>query len=316
MFGFRPDGRRIINEDPIMRLTPYLMPQRVDAQVHSTLYIDCDALTKYIRTQRDKGYALSYMDLVISAFVRACSQYPQLNRFIMNKQVFARKDICVSLTLLKRTENVDDVKEAAIKVAFDPRSTVYDIHQKMKRQIDESRNPDESNATEKLAKLILATPGLPSFIVSFVKFMDRYGLLSRAIIDLSPFHTSMFIANMASIGMPHVNHHIYNFGTTSLFLGMGKVLRNVVPGPNQSMTVKRTIPIGIVSDERITSGAEYGQAMAYFFELMNNPALMETPPVLVKYEIEPKQKRPHLLRKKKADEPIIDEQEQLLSKEV
>ena len=33
MFGFRPEGRRIHDVDPIVAITPYLMPQRCDAQV-------------------------------------------------------------------------------------------------------------------------------------------------------------------------------------------------------------------------------------------------------------------------------------------
>ena len=33
MFGYRPDGRRVSSIDPIVRITPYLMPMRCDAQV-------------------------------------------------------------------------------------------------------------------------------------------------------------------------------------------------------------------------------------------------------------------------------------------
>ena len=33
MFGRRPDGRRIKGIDPVVRITPYIMPMRCDAQV-------------------------------------------------------------------------------------------------------------------------------------------------------------------------------------------------------------------------------------------------------------------------------------------
>ena len=33
MFGRRPDGRRLRGVDPIVAITPYLMPMRCDAQV-------------------------------------------------------------------------------------------------------------------------------------------------------------------------------------------------------------------------------------------------------------------------------------------
>lgn len=287
MFGFRPDGRRMINKDPIVGFTPYLMPQRVDAQVHSTIHVDCDLLTRYIREQRDKGHELSYMDLLIAAYVRSASQHPQLNRFVANKQLFARNTICISLTILKTMEDDDDIKEAAIKVHFDPYDTVYDVHRKMQEEIAQNRKPDNRNDADKLVRFLIAVPGLPTVIVAAARLLDRYGLLPRYVINASPFHTGAFITNMASIGMPHVNHHIYNFGTTSLFLAMGKVQRNVVPGPGQTTVVKRMIPIGIVSDERITSGAEYGTALLYFRDLLENVSQLEQPPETVRYNIPP-----------------------------
>lgn len=292
MFGRRPDGRRIRHSDPILAFTPYIMPQRVDAQVHTVLPVNCDILTQFIRTQREKGYDISYMDLISAAYVRAVSQYPELNRFVANKQVYSRNSICISLTIIKSSEKVEDIQESAFKIHFSPYDTVYDVHDKFQAEIEKNRKPETVNETDKLVRFLLAIPGLPTTIVGIVKLLDRYGILPRAIINLSPFHTGLFIANMASIGMPHVNHHIYNFGTTSLFIGMGSVQRKSVQKAG-NVKVERTIPLGIVSDERITSGAEYGLAMSYFRSLMADPAKLEVPPETVRYEI-PKEKMPHL----------------------
>jgi hypothetical protein len=287
MFGFRSDGRRIKNADPIVGFTPYLMPQRVDSQVNTSIQLDCDALTNYIRSQREKGHVLSYMDIIIAGSVRALSQYPQLNRFVMNKQLFARSTICISLAILKTGGNDEEVRETAIKVHFDPYDTIYDVHNRMQEEIDQNRKEDNQNSADKLVRFLLAIPGLPTCAVHIVKLLDRYGIMPSALVNLSPFHTGAFIANMASIGMPHVNHHIYNFGTTSMFLAMGKALRNPMPGPNGGMIVKRELPIGLVLDERITSGAEYGRAVALFRELLLNPEKLEQPPETVKYDIPP-----------------------------
>ncbi len=56
-----------------------------------------------------------------------------------------------------------------------------------------------------------------------VKLMDRCGLLPRKIIDLSPFHTSLFITNLASINTEAIFHHCYEFGTTSVFVCMASL---------------------------------------------------------------------------------------------
>jgi hypothetical protein len=45
--------------------------------------------------------------------------------------------------------------------------------------------------------------------------------MPRFVIDASPFHTSLFLTNNASVGLPAVFHHIYNFGSTTMFWSMG-----------------------------------------------------------------------------------------------
>jgi len=102
--------------------------------------------------------------------------------------------------------------------------------------------------------------------------------------DASPFHTSMFITNMASIGMPAVHHHIYNFGTTSLFFSIGSVQRTVSIGPDGQPVRKRLLPIGITADERICAGATYAKLVGRMVELLNNPELLETPPETVHFD--------------------------------
>ena len=289
MFGFRPDGRRLSNIDPIVGLTPYLMPKRNDAMVNVPLQVDCDTLTRYIRQQRDKGHVISYLDLVVAGYVRTIAQFPELNRFIANKQLYARNSICVSMTVLKQT-GTDELLETTIKPHFDPRDTLFDVHAKLQAAIDENRRMEMVNDTDAIARLLLKTPGLPTTVVSLVRLLDRVGILPRFLLNASPFHTGMFLTNMASLGMPYVYHHIYNFGTTSLFVARGKVERVPLPGPDGQVIFKRVIPLGVVVDERITSGASYGQAFGYWRDLLADPCQLETPPESVRYDIEPEEK--------------------------
>ena len=67
-----------------MRITPYVMPMRCDAQVFLKHRADKEILSKYIRRQKmEHGEAFSYMELIVAACVRAVSQNPEANRFIM-----------------------------------------------------------------------------------------------------------------------------------------------------------------------------------------------------------------------------------------
>lgn len=300
MFGFRPDGRRVKLDDAILRLTPYLMPQRVDAQVHSVQRVDCDIMTRYIRDQRAKGHILSYIDLILAAYVRVASQNPEINRFVANKQLYARNTICVSMALLKTFDDDEKIQEATVKLHFSPYSTVYDVHHVIQQAIEENRKPEVANNTDKFARLLLMVPGFPTLVVAIARILDRYGVLPAWITEVSPFHTGLFFTSMASLGMPYVNHHIYNFGTTSIFLSMGKVERTPFPGPDGTVMFKRITPMGVVSDERITSGAGFARAFSLWRDLLANPSLLETPPETIQQDYPP-EKMPGYRRKMRAE---------------
>ena len=281
MFGFRPDGRRIKDIDPIVRITPYLMPQRCDAQVFLEHKLDYEMLARYIAKQNAMGERITFMNIIIAAYVRAISEHPEANRFIMNKQTFARNNCTVSFTMLKEPQNAD-AGETAVKIKYDLTDTLYDVRDRMEAVVAANRGVTNQNFVDKLVRLLFAVPGLPTAIVALVKLLDRYGICPGALLDELPFHTSAWITNNASIGLHHVNHHIYNFGTTSLFFGMGTI-EKIATVENGQTRMKRWLPIGIVADERICSGAHYSG----FFSAMNNylkhPELLETPPESVKF---------------------------------
>ena len=287
MFGRRPDGRRVVQKDAILAFAPFLMPQRVDAQVHSVQRVNCDILTNYIRKQRDMGHSISYTDLVIAAYVRTISQCPELNRFIHNKRLYARNSISVSMVILKTFEDSDAIQETTLKMYFKHTDTLYDVHDTLQRAIEENRKPDVANDADKVARVLLEFPGMPTFIAGLARVLDRYGLMPRFLVNVSPFHTGLFVTSMMSLGLPYVNHHIYNFGNTSIFMSIGKVERVAAPGSGGTVKMERMLPLGVVSDERITSGAAYARGFSTWRDLLAAPERLEAPPESVRYDFPP-----------------------------
>ena len=202
MFGFRPDGRRVSSIDPIVGITPYLMPMRCDAQVFLQHRVDYELLTRYIAAQAAKGEKITFMQIITAAFVRTVAQHPEINRFILNKQFFARNMCAVSFTMLKNPQNAE-MGETAVKVKYDLTDTIYDVRDRMEKVINANRGEDKKNFADKLAKAVLVVPGLATGIVALVRLLDRYGLCPGALLDELPFHTSMYITNNASIGLHH-----------------------------------------------------------------------------------------------------------------
>ncbi len=276
MFGHRPDGKLVRGVDPIIALTPYLMPMRCDAQVMLSYRVEYERLARYIVKKGGEGVKITFMDLMIAAYVRAVSQMPEINRFIVNKRFYARNELTCSFVVLQNTRN-GSVAENTTKCKFDPHDTIYDVAARVAKAIQDSRKEDADNSSIKVAKLLL-NPVLATVIAGLARILDRYGLMPRYLIDASPFHTGLFVTNMASIGMPAVNHHIYNFGTTSQFVSIGNVQRTTELTPDGKPYVKRWLPLGVVADERVTAGMVYSKMITEMIRYLTNPELLEKPP--------------------------------------
>ena len=285
MFGRRPDGRRVERIDPVMRITPYVMPMRCDAQVFLKHRADMEVMSRYIRRQKqEKGEKISYMQILVAAYVRAVSHNPEVNRFIMNKQLFARNNCSAAFTILKDPADADK-GEAVVKIKFDPTDTIYDVRDRMEAGVAANRGDQPAGFMDKLLNFLFAVPGLATVVVGLVRFLDRYGLAPGVLMEELPFYVGMYITNTASIGLHDVNHHIYNWGNVGLFLGMGTTERIAVV-ENGETRMKRYIPIGITADERVCSGAHYARFFTDWKRYIEHPELLETPPDKIRYDKE------------------------------
>ena len=226
----RADGRRAKGLTAIEQAIPHIMPKRVDAQNYVTEYVDEEVIKEYIRrVRREKGVRLTRMSVVIAAYYLASLQHPYINRFVVNSRVYNRNHFCVSFVMLKkRADGTPD--ETTVKIFMTPEDDIFSINQRINDTIEKNSEPKHNNNTDKFASFMFSLPILPYLVMAIVRLLDRCGLLPRALIDLSPFHTSMFITNLASINTTHIFHHVYEFGTTSVFLSVGKSIPNYLTG--------------------------------------------------------------------------------------
>ena len=160
---------------------------------------------------------------------------------------------------------------------FTGEENIFEIKKKIDDEILANKGTDKENDTDDLAKILNKMPnGLLKFAVNLLKYMDRHGCLPKSIIDVSPFHTSCFLTNMKSISTDYVYHHIYDFGTTGLFVGLGK--EHFCPVVNQetgNIETGKVIKIGTVIDERICDGFYYAKSIKLIRKYLQNPKLLE-----------------------------------------
>lgn len=268
----RPDGKRVKGLTPIVSILPYIMPQRYDAQNTVTEYIDEEVIKQYIREKRRGGTRLNHMAVIMAAYYKAVQKNPKLNYFIMNSKIYERNHFCVSFVMLKkRADGTPD--ETSLKIYLQPDDTVFTINQRIQDAIAKNNDSTYNNTTDKFVSFLFSVPGLVRFVVWLARNLDKIGLLPRFVIDLSPFHTSLFITNLASIKTSFIHHHCYEFGTTSVFICMGKP----VPGYAAANLDKKMMPLGVVMDERICTGYEYATFCNDFRYYLRHPEELELP---------------------------------------
>lgn len=278
-FGDRSDGRKLRTIDPILKFMPYVMSQRCDA---CNTYADMFDMTKtdaYCRERVKRGQTnFSFLHVMLAAYVRTVSQRPAINRFVSGQKLYSRNDIQVVMTIKKKLSA--EAPETCIKVRFEPDDTIDDVYEKFNKAVTEvTAEPEETSSFDRLNKALVHIPGLLCrWTVKFLNFLDYFGLLPKKLLWLSPFHGSMIITSMGSLGIRPIYHHIYNFGNLPVFVAYGGRRSVVCCDKDGSTYVKKYMEIKVVTDERICDGFYYASAFKYIRRLAENPELLEVKP--------------------------------------
>ena len=239
--------------------------------------INCESWDQYIKEKRAEGIEIGYMHIFIAGLVRLLAIRPRLNRFVMLGKVYARPKIWVSFVVHPSLDL--NSEGTTIKLAFEGTETILEIAEKINEAIQkETTNRVGENGTDKLARVLTRIPSpILRFVVNTLMWMDKHNCLPKMVMDASPFHTSFFITNMKSLGINYVFHHVYNFGTAGIFIGLGKDKTKVVADLDDQPEVRKMLPLGVVIDERFAEGLDWAKGMKQLKRLLRDPHLLDKP---------------------------------------
>ena len=278
MLFTRSDGRLIRSMPGIQKITPYIMRSRAASINMFQHKLDTAAIDQYITDHEVNGSrTMSAMHIIIAAFVRTIALRPQLNRFILHNRTYARKGIVVSF-VVHRSLRVED-GGTTIKIAFKGTETLPEIVQILNETIArETASMEVKNDTDRLVDWFM---NFPPFIlrplISFVMKLDDFNLLPKAVLNASPFHATLFLTNLKSLGIDSVYHHQYEFGTNGLFISMGKEQPTAVANPDGTVSVKRLMNLNLTLDERFCDGLYFAKSFKILVRFLKNPYLLEEP---------------------------------------
>lgn len=276
MFGYRVDGKKVRDIDPIQRIVPHIMRHRHDSMNLIAVDLPCEPFDEFIKKESAAGNGeYDYMHIIIAGLVRIIANYPRLNRFVMNGRIYKRNVINISFVVRKGMS--PDAPDTTVKLEFTGHETIAEVKDKINAVIEANSHMEADNGTDKIARLITFTPNVViAMLIGFIKFLDKHSLLPKAIIDVSPFHTTAFITNMKSIKGPSIYHHVYDFGNTGMFFSMGKEAMVPVVSGKEVVPGKR-LPFKIVTDERFCDGFYFATALRVLRKYYTHPEVLKEP---------------------------------------
>ena len=287
--GDRKDGYKLRTINSMNKIMPFIMPMRCDACNTFAETLDITEAEKFVSEQIIAGNeGFSMLHVIIAGYVRTVSQHPALNRFINGQRIFARNDIQVTMTI-KKTMSIES-PDTCIKVWFEPDDTIMDVYEKFNKVVEANKGTESSEGGSDFEKVMNTLSSLPRPILRFAVWaltkMDYYGLIPSALLNISPFHGSMIITSMGSLGIKPIYHHIYNFGNLPIFVSYGTKRRVTELDRKGNPVTKKVIDLKMVTDERICDGFQYAAAFKCWRKYIENPALLMTPPETVKSDID------------------------------
>ena len=310
MFGRRADGRRVKNLMVIEKAGPYFMPERIDGVNLYKQQIRCKALDEFILKERqESGVHFNYTEILIAACVRMIYERPKVNRFIVNCQIFQRNEITVSMAV--KPKLTDDADEITLKFHFTGRENIYEIKKIVDDEIKKNMAQNaETHETTKVAGVLGKMPyWMFKVAMKLIRFLDRYGLLPKSLIDASPFHTSIFVTDLKSIKLNKVYHHLYNFGTTTMFGALGKVNYVPVSDRDGNIHTEKIMDLGLSLDERVADGLYYGNSVRLLLKYLENPEALKQS--LAEVEVKGKAKKMSKKKKDKKERRLLKKKERM-----
>ncbi len=285
-FGDRNDGRKLRTIDPMHKVMPYIMAKRSDAQNTFADSFEISKTDTFCRARVKEGLTnFGFLHVLLAAYVRMVSQYPGVNRFINGQKIYARNEIEIVMSVKKHMSL--ESPDTCIKVVFEPTDTVYDVYRKFNDVVQANVGNDEESSFDTLAKILNFIPGLLlRWTVKLLFALDYWGLLPRALTRLSPFHGSMIVTSMGSLGIKPIYHHIYDFGNLPVFLAYGVKRTVTVIERDGSLAKKRYIDLKAVTDERICDGYYFASAFKALKSYVEKPEQLITPPEQVFEDID------------------------------
>jgi hypothetical protein len=272
-WGDRREGRRLRTVTPMLQLVPYIMKERSDSQNFFEDVVDISNIEKYLEKKHKEGFTdMTLLHVILAAYVRIVAEKPGVNRFVAGRRVYARNNVECVMTI--KQEMTIESPDTCVKAIFDPRDNIYNVYRKFRRVVKEALSAE--TGFDDTARVLTKLPRwLMRFLMRILRFLDFHGKLPKSLLNVSPFHGSMVITSMGSLGIPAIYHHLYNFGTLPVFISYGNIFTADAVKRDGSREKHHFVSFKVVTDERICDGYYYASVFKRLKKIFQNPEILD-----------------------------------------
>jgi len=269
MLPWRSDAKPVENLSQMRRFMPYISPRRNDSVFYMYQDIEVEAALEFLEKknrERPPERALTLFHLFLRSTSQALVLRSGTNRFVKGGRLWQRDG--TYLTFSAKREIKDGSPMITVKRRFHPEAESLE---EMVEGVYARLNPQRAGKKTQSDKEVNLLLKLPGFVIQialkFVQLADYFGFLPRAMIEADPLYTSVFVANLGSIDYPAGHHHLWEYGTCSIFGVMGRI----EPGENG----RRKMSVAWTYDERIEDGLYSYHTLEGIRERIENPEMLD-----------------------------------------
>ena len=275
--GDRFDAKYLKNVDSMHFIMPFMYPNRCDNEAFFSFRIDLTEVNKYIEKKNadNPDYKYNLFQCLIAATLKTITLRSKLSIFIHNKKMYKRNEISTAFTV--KQEFSDEGGEVLAFIHAKPEWTIDDLHNEIRRQLLKLKNKSYKDESTGVMDKFNALPKFISRpILNAVCYLEKKGHIPPALVETDPYHSTVNFANLGSIGLPSGYHHLTNWGTTSMFVVIGK--KDRMPFyENDQVVFKNGVDLNITMDERIADGYYFSKSMKILQYFLQNPELLDHP---------------------------------------
>ena len=273
-WGDRRDARMVRDNDPLHFFVPYLYPHRADNEAVVTEQIDLTAMNAFLAEKNagrtEDRYTL--MHAIVAALVRTITLRPKMNRFIQGNRLYQRDDLTTGFVVKKQF--ADNGAEALAFLKWGPETTIDTVHEKVMAEIHECRSDKLDNSTAGMEKFTHLPRWMMRIAIRILFILDYYGRAPYSLVKKDPNYSTVFISNLGSIKLKANYHHLCNWGTTSIFLVIGKKHLAPIYDEKGNMEMHEVVDLSITLDERIADGYYYSKSVQILKHLLQHPEML------------------------------------------